>query len=519
MKAFYGYIRVSTAKQGEGVSLPQQKDAIERHAEQNGYHISQWFEERVTAAKRGRPVFANMLKLLKAGKAAGVIIHKIDRSARNLRDWADLIDLSDSGVEVQMATENLDLRSRGGRLSADIQAVVAADYIRNLREETRKGFYGRLKQGFYPLPAPIGYLDRGKAQAKVLDVARAPLVKKAFELYATGRYSLIPLLDELTVLGLRNRAGKPLSMDGLSVLLNNPFYMGLIRIRRTGELYQGVHQPLIPKTLFDRVQRILRDKTNTRSVKHALTFRRLIRCGSCGYCLIGETQKGHRYYRCHTRTCPTTGIREELIEKDIISALDAMEMGPEEWVHVLRILAKFSVDWAVEKKDAVKACDMRMANIQERLARLTDAYIDRTIDKELFEDRKAALLNERAAVNEQRAIVTSTLRSVPDALREFLELARRAKVLYQVGISEEKRDLLKLLTSNRVMRGKNVVVELSNPFADIANMRKTLHGAPRSDIPRTWEALLPKLADVIATLPNHVLDAIHDMVEHSVMQE
>ncbi|MGA2147313.1 MAG: recombinase family protein, partial [Bryobacteraceae bacterium] len=263
MKAFYGYIRVSTAKQGEGVSLPQQKEAIERYAERNGYQISQWFEERVTAAKSGRPVFNKMLGLLKAGKAAGVIIHKIDRSARNLRDWADLIDLSDNGIEVQMATENLDLRSRGGRLSADIQAVVAADYIRNLREETRKGFYGRLKQGFYPLPAPIGYLDRGKAQAKALDEARAPLIKKAFQLYATRRYSLVTLLDELNALGLRNRTGKPLSITGLSILLNNPFYMGLIRIRRTGELFQGVHQPIVSKALFDRVQRILRERTNT----------------------------------------------------------------------------------------------------------------------------------------------------------------------------------------------------------------------------------------------------------------
>jgi len=273
MKAFYGYIRVSTAKQGEGVSLPQQKEAIERYAERNGYQISQWFEERVTAAKSGRPVFNKMLGLLKAGKAAGVIIHKIDRSARNLRDWADLIDLSDNGIEVQMATENLDLRSRGGRLSADIQAVVAADYIRNLREETRKGFYGRLKQGFYPLPAPIGYLDRGKAQAKALDEARAPLIKKAFQLYATRRYSLVTLLDELNALGLRNRTGKPLSITGLSILLNNPFYMGLIRIRRTGELFQGVHQPIVSKALFDRVQRILRERTNTTPVKHVFTFR------------------------------------------------------------------------------------------------------------------------------------------------------------------------------------------------------------------------------------------------------
>jgi site-specific DNA recombinase len=72
--------------------------------------------------------------------------------------------LLDAGVEVHFANESLDLHTRGGRLSADIQAVVAADYIRNLREETKKGFYGRLKQGIYPMGAPLGYINK-KAKA------------------------------------------------------------------------------------------------------------------------------------------------------------------------------------------------------------------------------------------------------------------------------------------------------------------------------------------------------------------
>src|ERR1035438_6770137 len=194
---YFGYIRVSTAKQGEqGVSLQEQRDAIARYSQQHGLEIVNWFEERETAAKRGRPVFNQMLRLLKQGKADGVIIHKIDRSARNLKDWSDLGEMIDSGIQVHFVNESLDLHSRGGRLSADIQAVVAADYIRNLREETRKGFYGRIKQGLYPLPAPLGYLDMGKAKAKELDPVRAPLVRRAFELYSTASWTLGQLKDE-----------------------------------------------------------------------------------------------------------------------------------------------------------------------------------------------------------------------------------------------------------------------------------------------------------------------------------
>src|SRR5262252_1088680 len=188
---YFRYIRVSTAKQGEkGVSLQEQKDAITRHAERFGLEIGRWFEERETGAKLGRPVFSDMLRLLRRKKARGVIIHKIDRSARNLKDWADLGEMIDSGKEVQFATETLYLTSRGGRLSADIQAVVAADYIRNLREETRKGFYGRLKQGLFPMRAPLGYLDCGSGKPKIPDPERAPLIRFAFSAYASGQYSL-----------------------------------------------------------------------------------------------------------------------------------------------------------------------------------------------------------------------------------------------------------------------------------------------------------------------------------------
>src|SRR5258705_2665500 len=115
MKHFYGYIRVSTTRQGEqGVSLDQQRAAIQAYAQRQGLDLIRWFEEQETAARRGRPVFGQMLKLLRGGRASGVIIHKIDRSARNLRDWADLGELIDPGIAVHFANEALVLNSRCG---------------------------------------------------------------------------------------------------------------------------------------------------------------------------------------------------------------------------------------------------------------------------------------------------------------------------------------------------------------------------------------------------------------------
>src|SRR4051812_13248000 len=104
MSRCYAYIRVSTVKQGErGVSLQEQRAAITAYAQRQRIEIIEWFEERLTAAKRGRPLFTRMLKQLRHGKANGLVIHKIDRGARNLRDWADLGELIDSGMAVHFA--------------------------------------------------------------------------------------------------------------------------------------------------------------------------------------------------------------------------------------------------------------------------------------------------------------------------------------------------------------------------------------------------------------------------------
>lgn len=500
MKPFFGYIRVSTAKQGQqGVSLPEQREAILRHASKSGLNIISWFEERETAAKRGRPVFGRMLKSLRQGKAAGVVLHKIDRGARNLKDWADLAELIDAGIEVHFANESLDMQSRGGRLSADIQAVVAADYIRNLREETKKGFYGRLKQGLYPLNAPIGYNDMGGGKPKELDPLMAPLVRKAFELYATSRFNLDSLNAELCRLGLRNKRGGSVSRNGLSVILNNPFYIGLIRLKKTGELFPGVHRPIIPKSLFDRVQLVLAGKTNTRPHKRDFLFRRLFSCRQCGYTLIGERQKGHNYYRCHTPDCPTTGIREEAIDAAIQEQFKRLRLSDRERAYLEQQMKRLRAEWSNSQEEGATVLNLRLGQIKNRLNRLTDAFLDATIERSLFEQRKIALLMEQKEVEENMAKLRGDDRSVPDRLSEFLELVESPWLSYQSGLVEEKRDVVKTLTSNREVDGKYPLVKLSFPFDEIANRYSVLSGPPEQDIPRTWNHLL----DVLVTAAVH----------------
>src|SRR5579871_3136688 len=109
MATYFAYARVSTPRQGEkGVSLHEQRAAIERYAAIHSLEISSWFEEQQSASQTGRPQFLQMLQLLRKGTAQSRIIHKIERSGPNLQDWVDVEKLADAGVEVRFENENVD---------------------------------------------------------------------------------------------------------------------------------------------------------------------------------------------------------------------------------------------------------------------------------------------------------------------------------------------------------------------------------------------------------------------------
>ena len=478
-KDFFSYIRVSTARQGEhGVSLKEQQDAISRHAQRNGLRIARSFEERETAARRGRPIFSQMIRMLRRGEARGVVIHKIDRGARNLKDWADLGELIDTGVEVHFANESIDLNTRGGRLSADIQAVVAADYIRNLRDETKKGIYGRLKQGIYPFFAPIGYLDRGAGNPKVPDPERAPLIIQSFQLYASGNYALPRLIDEMHTRGLRNRAGTKLSLKGMSTILNNPFYTGVIRIRKTGEFFPGKHQPLVTTKLFNTVQDILRGKTVPRVIKHDFVFRKLVRCRECNSTLIAEVQKQHVYYRCHNRQCGTKTTREERIDSTVAGAFAPLRLDEEEMNYVRQWFANAQANQEAHRAKELETARLNLAHVRDRLGRLTDAYIDGAIDKSMLEERRSTLLFDEAGLKKRVAELESGNYDTLARLEKFLELVQAASNLYKIALPLEKRDFVKKFTSNLGVERDCVVLELKNGVQLIANRQISIGSSP-----------------------------------------
>lgn len=279
--------------------------------------------------------------------------------------------------------------------------------------------------------------------------------------------------------GLRNRNGNKVTRNGFSHLLNNPFYIGLIHQKRTGELFSGSHQPLISKTVFDRVQAILTDKTNTQGHTHTFPFRRLFACRYCGYSLIGETQKGHTYYLCHTKSCPTICVREEAIEGVLLEQFSLLQINEEEEAYIRDKLGELKQEWAQQKGNHQDSLTLSLAQLRDRLTRLTDAYIDREIDKNMFEDRKTSLIMERKRLEEALDELKNG-GSLPHRLEEFLELVGNAYFLYQSApFHDQKRRLVERTTSNRRIDEKNIAIALHLPFREIANRSKKSNGSNR----------------------------------------
>jgi site-specific DNA recombinase len=499
----YAYIRTSTVKQGTlGVSLEAQRDAIAAYARSHNLDVIEWFTETQTAAKQGRPIFTKMMKALLKKKAEGLVLHRLDRGSRNLRDWSDIADLTELGLKVHFAHDSLDLGTRGGRLAADVQAIVAADFIRNLRDECLKGMRGRLKQGIWPWAAPLGYVDHGKAQLKTIHPVLGALVREMFELYATGRYSYETISEVMYKKGLRSRTGKKLSRSNLSVALHCHYYYGLLVVGKWGEKYVGLHKPLITKELFDRVQVILRGRVKRSGYKHEHLYRRDLVCTSCGNHLIGETQKGHVYYRCHIKSCPKTSVKEESVSLSLSTDLKHLNAFSEAHPRLEGILKQRLKAASRDTIDTLHELELRKAWIIQRVSALADALLDGVIDKATHHEKKNHLALELITIEENIVAAKQGTPQFAQNALYYLELLKHLQDKDFSGKALETRKLVRPVTSNFLVSQKRIEMKWVSPFQEVVNEGGVLMGAVDCASPRTSEEWAEILLGKAHTLHN-----------------
>src|SRR5207249_4078270 len=186
--------------------------------------------------------------------------------------------------------------------------------VDNLIENIWRGLRQKLRRGEFPGKPPVGYLNEPRLRTIVVDATTAPLARQMFEAYASGRYTLERIRALVASWGLVSRAGKPPVLASVKRLLMNRFYIGLFHFN--GELYQGSHEPLIPRELFEQVQQVMARRGRPQSKRtHLFPFVGLLRCGECGCAITAERQKGHHYYHCTKKKgpCSQPYMREEAL--------------------------------------------------------------------------------------------------------------------------------------------------------------------------------------------------------------
>lgn len=471
------YCRVSSKEQEDrGYSLEAQEKLLTEYAERNGLKTARLFKISESASgKQIRKTFNEMLSFVKQKKIDIILCEKIDRLTRNLKDGAVVSDwvTGDENRQVHFVKENF-VVSKNTRahenLVWDMKVAIARFYTNNLSEEVKKGQIAKLESGWIPCGQKFGYKTIGEKGHKTQtpDENSAPFIRKAFELYSSGNYTISRLTETMRKEGMKNRSGKEISRSILHTVLSDPFYCGIISWR--GQEYEGKHEPIITRELFNNVKiQMSRIYKNGQMKIHSHLFKGLIKCGGCGCLITWETQKGHHYGHCKGfKPCEEKGyIRQEEIEKALIENFERIKPGSDkvlDWVKkALREAHKDKKSYSASTRESL---NKNLELIENRLDKIYDDKIDGVITIEYYKKR----FNE---YNEQKRAIVDRLSGLENNFDNYYEtgvkihdLAYTAKESYldDEATVEEKRILINKIFSELKLKGKELVVEYTPAY-------------------------------------------------------
>jgi site-specific DNA recombinase len=467
------YLRVSTPSQvktdydPEGLSIPAQREACERKAEQLGLSVVDEYVEpgRTARSMDKRPAFQAMLARIKSQRDVDfVVVYKLSRMNRNrIDDALVMMALRKQNVGLVSATENID-DSPVGQLIHGILATInefrsaedGADIRYKMGEKARRG--GTLGR------APLGYLnvreqfDGREVRTVAVDPERGALVTTAFGLYATGRYTVEQLREELTRRGLRTRAGKhpagPVSVSNLCSMLRDRYYLGYVCF--DGEEYEGRHEALVSQEVFDRVQAVLDAKaaSGERQRVHHHYLKGSLWCGACHDAgrefrmvvnrAVGRNKREYFYFFCRgrqERVCDLPYLDMDAVDEAVARHYASLRLTPE---FAARVRAKVREAVADEQQ----ATRLRRTQLTKELARLDraeenllDLVADGEVVSDLARERLRKLREERQGLTADLERIDSQLSEGADAIELALCLLADPERLYRRMDDQQRRQM------------------------------------------------------------------------------
>ncbi len=313
-------------------------------AQQENLTVAEIRRESHSAKASGqRAVYNQLIADIKTGKFTGILTWAPDRLSRNAGDLGSLVDLMDQKLLHEVRTFNQKFTNSPNEkfmlMILGSQAKLENDQ-RSLN--VKRGLRTRIEMGLWPGMAPTGYLNeyhKDRPCSVIPDSIRAPVVKQIFEKVSdgmSGRRVYLWLRDEVRFV---TKNGKPFHLSNLYLLLRNSFYCGIIEYpRRSKKYYQGKHEPIISKELFDKAQSTLDAELKPRILGKEFAFTRLITCGICGSSISANEKfknlkdgsiTKYIYYCCNKskdRACPGNYIKEDLLVKELLKVIEEVDL-------------------------------------------------------------------------------------------------------------------------------------------------------------------------------------------------
>ncbi|UIN30633.1 recombinase family protein [Microbacterium binotii] len=467
------YLRVSTREQAEragereGFSIPAQRQANRKTAHGLGaWVVKEFVDAGESARSAARPALTEMLEWIRTNRVDIVVVHKLDRLARNRADDVQITQaIADASARLVSSTEAID-ESPSGRLVHGIMASIAEFYSRNLATEVSKGLRQKAMNGGTPNKAPAGYrnvrtFDAQGREARIIEVdeERAQIIRWAFTTYATGEWSLDRLARGMSQLGftLAPRAGKPpraLTVSVLQRMLRNPYYCGIVTY--VGVEYPGTHEPLVEPALWQRVQDALtaRRNTSTRDV-HTHYLKGLLKCGECGSSMMyNRTRNNHGtlyfYFVCLGRhsgrtACTLKAQQVHLIETAVHRLIQQISLTPEERASAEeRLLAEANA--SVRDADTGRAeLQIREQDLRGEQERVLRAYYVDAISTDMLKREQDRIRRELLDIAQQLTVIGHQARHVASQVAEALDQLENVDQRFDIGAEYERRALCRTL--------------------------------------------------------------------------
>ena len=472
---FFLYARKSTDTEDKQVlSIEAQLVELRILAQRDGLEVVQEFVEKRSAKTPGRPVFEEMTRRVERGEAQGILCWKIDRLSRNPVDSGRISWMLQQGAIAKIIAHDRAYLPHDNVLLMSVEFGMANQYIRDLSANVTRGLRQKARLGIYPSSAPLGYLNDPRTKTIVVDRRKASAIRAAFELYAQGKSRYEDVARFLFERGIKTGAtrgwtkggGRFLKREQIAFLLSNPFYAG--RFRYAGEMYDGTHTPLISRELFEKVQAVLRERSNKNRPpeNNPQAYCGLLSCGECGCSITAEekikVQKNgntHRYvyYRCTKKRGKCTGeyIREEKLDAELSNLLSRFHL-PREWAEEMNKLADTDAQEAEQSAAAsVQTMRAKIAEIDGKIARITDLFVEQDIERSDYLTRKRVLADEKRSLEDA---VLKLQRNAAHWLEPLREWIQKAQTLDEIAQSEDlplkKSSLQKIFGSNLTLHAR-----------------------------------------------------------------